>query len=86
MATHSTNETGTGKGMFRDQNGNKSSKRVVGFVLTAISSLFLLTLGVIAVVHKIADPATALDAGKTTLIAGVGLIGSSVVEFLGGKR
>ena len=70
-------------GIFRDKHGNVSSKRIIGAVVTVIAVFFLLTLGVISIVHTIADPDTALDSGKTLLIAGVGLIGSSVVEFLG---
>ena len=73
-------------GILKDQNGNTSSKRVAGFIISGVGLLGLVVLGVVSMFQKITDPGTAMEAFKTVLIVGAGLLGVSVVEFLGGKK
>jgi len=42
-------------------------------------------VGIVSIFKAIADPGTAMEAGKTILIVGGGLLGVGVVEFLGKK-
>ena len=73
-------------GLFKDQNGNTSSKRIAGFIISGVGLLGLVFLGILSMYQKIQDPGTAMEAFKTVLIVGAGLLGVSVVEFLGGKK
>ncbi len=73
-------------GIFQDQNGNTSSKRIAGFIISGVGLLGLVAIGVLSMFQKIEDPTTAMEAFKTILIVGSGLLGVSVVEFLGGKK
>ena len=72
--------------LLEDQNGNTSSKRVAGFIISGVGLALLLTVGIVSIFRSIADPSTAMEAGKTILILGGGLLGPSVFEFLGGKK
>ena len=69
-------------GIFKDQNGNISSKRILGGICMIVGLLEMLTVGIIAIFKIIADPETALTVGKTLVIVGGGLVGISVLEFL----
>ena len=73
-------------GILKDQNGNDSSKRLAGFIISGAGLVALLTLGVVSMFHKIEDPGTAMEAFKTILIVGGGLLGIGVFEFLGKKK
>ena len=73
-------------GILKDQNGNDSSKRIAGFIISGVGLLGLVTIGVLSMFKVILDPGTAMEAFKTVLIVGAGLLGVSVVEFLGGKK
>ena len=72
--------------ILKDQNGNTSSKRVAGFIISGVGLALLLLVGVMSIFRPIADPGTAMEAGKTILIVGGGLLGVGVFEFLGGKK
>ena len=73
-------------GIFKDQNGNTSSKRIAGFIISGVGLIGLVIIGFVSMKYKIEDPGTAMEAFKTVLIVGAGLLGVSVVEFLGGKK
>ena len=73
-------------GILKDQNGNTSSKRIAGFIISGVGLVCLVTLGIFSMFQKIEDPGTAMEAFKTILIVGGGLMGISVFEFLGGKK
>lgn len=72
--------------ILKDQNGNTSSKRVAGFIISGVGLVGLVALGVVSIFNKIEDPGTAMEAFKTILIVGGGLLGVGVFEFLGGKK
>lgn len=72
--------------LFQDKEGNTSSKRIIGTILIAIGVCLLLSIGVVSIFRVIADPDTAMESGKTILIAGASLIGAGVLEFFGGKK
>jgi len=71
--------------IYEDKDGNTSSKRVAGFIISGAGLAALLTLGIVSMFHKIADPLTAMEAFKTILIVGCGLLGVGVFEFFGKK-
>ena len=71
--------------IYQDKDGNTSSKRVAGFIISGIGLALLVALGVYSMFEKVADPDTAMDAFKTILIVGGGLLGVGVFEFLGKK-
>ena len=71
--------------LLQDSNGNTSSKRVAGFIISGVGLIALLVLGIVSMFQKIEDPGTAMEAFKTILIVGGGLLGVGVVEFLGKK-
>ena len=71
--------------LLQDKDGNTSSKRVVGFIISGCGLVLLLIVGFMSIKTEIADPGTAMESGKTLLIVGCGLLGVGVVEFLGKK-
>lgn len=71
---------------YQDSKGNTSSKRVIGAIFMFLGAGLLMTIGIISITQKIADPETALEVGKTLCITGGGLLGIGVIEFLGGKN
>ncbi len=71
--------------LLEDQNGNASSKRIAGFIISGVGLVSLLALGVVSMFKVISDPSTAMEAFKTILIVGGGLLGVGVFEFLGKK-
>jgi hypothetical protein len=71
--------------LLEDKDGNKSSKRVAGFIISGVGLIALLALGIVSIFHKIEDPSTAMESFKTILIVGGGLLGVGVFEFLGKK-
>ena len=72
--------------LLQDKDGNTSSKRVAGFITMGAGLLLLLTVGILSMFREIADPGTSMEAGKTILIVGGGLLGVGVFEFFGGKK
>ncbi len=71
--------------ILEDQNGNSSSKRIAGFIISGVGLVSLLSLGVVSMFRVISDPSTAMEAFKTILIVGGGLLGVGVFEFMGKK-
>ena len=71
--------------LLEDKDGNASSKRLAGFIISGVGLLALLVLGVVSMKYEIADPSTAMEAFKTILIVGGGLLGVGVFEFMGKK-
>ena len=71
--------------LLQDKDGNTSSKRVAGFIISSCGLVLLLIVGFMSIKTEIADPETAMESGKTLLIVGCGLLGVGVVEFLGKK-
>ncbi|MCK5601408.1 hypothetical protein KAR91_06060 [Candidatus Pacearchaeota archaeon] len=71
--------------LLQDKDGNTSSKRVAGFVISSCGLVLLLIVGFMSIKTKVVDPDTAMESGKTLLIVGCGLLGVGVVEFLGKK-
>lgn len=69
------------KGMFLDNDGNVSSKRIIGTSLAGTGGLFLLALGIASIFKNIGDPQTALETGRVLLYSGVGLLLGGVGEF-----
>ena len=72
--------------LLQDKNGNTSSKRVAGFIISGVGLALLLFIGIMSIYKPIVDPGTAMEAGKTILIVGGGLLGVGVFESLGGKK
>ena len=72
--------------LFKDRDGNTSSKRVAGFALVVLGVVFLLFIGITSIFKTIADPRTALAVGTTIISVGGGLLGVGVLEHLGGPR
>lgn len=72
--------------LLEDKDGNASSKRVAGFIISGIGLLALLTLGIYSMFEVIKDPSTAMESFKTILIVGGGLLGVGVFEFLGKNK
>ena len=71
--------------LLEDKDGNKSSKRVAGFIVGGCGLALIMAVGVTSLFMKIADPETALESGKILLVVGAGLLGIGVVEFFGKK-
>lgn len=71
--------------ILEDKNGNSSSKRLAGFIVCGVGLVALLGLGIVSMFKTIEDPATAMEAFKTILIVGGGLLGVGVLEFFGKK-
>ena len=71
--------------LLEDKDGNKSSKRVAGVIISGVGLALLVFLGIYSMFNTIKDPSTAMDAFKTILIVGGGLLGVGVFEFLGKK-
>ena len=72
--------------MLEDKEGNVSSKRIAGFIISGVGLIALLSLGIFSMFRAVADPGTAMDAFKTILVVGGGLLGVGVLEFIGGKK
>jgi hypothetical protein len=72
--------------VFKDQNGNNSSKRVAGFIIAMVGVLIGIALAIFSFVKKAADTQTIIEVVKMLVFAGSGLLGISVVEFLGSKK
>ncbi len=67
-------------GLFRDAQGHRSSKRVIGTVLIGAGGVFLGIVGGFSLFNPVADPQTSLDVGRTLIYAGAGLLGIGVAE------
>ena len=67
-------------GLFRDAQGHRSSKRVIGTILIGAGGAFLGVVGVFSLFNPVADPQTSLDVGRTLIYAGAGLLGIGVAE------
>jgi hypothetical protein len=71
---------------LKDNTGKKdSSKRITGAILISLGGALLMTLGVYSLFHKAADPNTVLNVGNTFIYTGGGLLGISVLEYVGKK-
>jgi len=73
-------------GFFRDAQGHRSSKRLIGTILIGAGGAFLGIVGVFSLFNPVADPQTSLDVGRTLIYAGAGLLGVGVVEKFGSKN
>ncbi len=70
------------KGFLDDSNGNKSSKRLIGFILVGCGLAMKFTLFGWGLGHSFANPLTDLDGIADSLIyAGSAVLGVGVVEF-----
>lgn len=65
--------------------GVKSSKRLFGACMVSAGGVLLLAVGISAIFRTVADPATALDAGRALIITGAALLGVGVLEGIGNK-
>lgn len=72
--------------LLEDKDGNASSKRVAGFVISGVGLTGLVFLGIYSIFNVIKDPSTAMESFRTILYVGGGLLGIGVLEFLGGKK
>lgn len=70
----------------KDSNGKDSSRRIAGFIVSAVGLIFLLVVGAFAIFNPIGDPSTALEVGKIIFIGGLSLLGIGVFEFFGGRK
>lgn len=66
--------------IFQDQDGNKSSKRIFGFIALLIGVLILTTVSTVSIFVVVADAGTVIDAGKFLTTAGAGMITAGVIE------
>lgn len=74
------------KKMLLDQNGKPSSKRLIGVICTLLGIVcYLITWGV-SLATILGDARTALEVCRIIFIGGLGILGISVVEFLGTKK
>lgn len=71
--------------IFQDQHGNLSSKRVFGGALVVCGAALYVSLGIVSFGHVVADAASIAKAATWLAGFGAGLLGISVVEFLGKK-
>lgn len=71
---------------LEDQNGNLSSKRVVGAIGFLVGLLLLAFTGVFSIFKTPAAASTAIECFKTILYVSGGLIGVGVFEFFGVKK
>ncbi len=67
-------------GFFRDAQGHRSSKRLIGTILIGAGGGFLGIVGAFSLFNPVADPQTSLDVGRTLIYAGAGLLGIGVAE------
>ena len=66
--------------LMQDREGNLSSKRVIGAIVTACGVLLLVGVGITSIFRAVADPQTAMNSGVALITAGCGLLGISVFE------
>ncbi|MHC1623296.1 MAG: hypothetical protein ACXQTR_01745 [Candidatus Methanospirareceae archaeon] len=71
---------------LQDQNGNMSSKRLAGAITLLTGLVGHGFLGVYSIFAQAVDPTTAVASFNTMMIIGGGLLGISVLEFLGKKK
>lgn len=72
--------------LLEDKEGNTSSKRLAGFIISGVGLSSLLFLGIFSIFRVIKDPSTAMESFKTILYVGSGLLGLGVFEHFGGKK
>lgn len=65
---------------FKDKNGNKSSKRILGTILLVVGVLMSIALFSYSLYTKVADPTTAIDIIKLLVFAGGAMLGVTVFE------
>ena len=70
-------------GALRDTEGKVSSKRLVGTLLVTAGGVFLLAVGAVSIWRRVADPDTALAAGRALITSGAALLGIGVFEGAG---
>jgi hypothetical protein len=71
--------------MFQDREGNTSSKRIIGVWTTAIGIAMLITVAVNSILWP-GEYESALEAAEVIFGGGMGLLGVSVMEYLGKKH
>ncbi len=69
--------------MLEESPGVKSSKRVWGSILVGAGGLLLAGVGIVAIMVKVVDPETSLNAGTTLIVVGASLLGVTVLEGIG---
>ena len=72
-----------GFSVLEDQEGNLSSKRLFGAVTLSIGLICHIFLGAFSIFAQAVDPTTASTSFTTAMAVGGGLLGISVLEFLG---
>ena len=65
---------------LQDESGNKSSKRLIGIILSSVGGALCLALFIFSLFKPVGDPETAKYCCFTLLGAGVGLLGAGVIE------
>lgn len=69
--------------LLKDRDGNTSSKRFAGIIISGMGLAMLCIIGFLAIWEPVADPETAIKVGTTLLGFGAGLLGVSVLEHFG---
>lgn len=67
-------------GFLRASDGGKSSKRLWGTILCSIACIMAVVLFVFSLYKPVVDSRTAFDVMITTLTAGCGLLGFTLLE------
>lgn len=68
---------------LQDQNGNFSSKRLMGFIGFIVGMLGLMFIGAFSIFKVPASPETAIECFKTVIYVSGILLGVGVFEFFG---
>lgn len=66
--------------IYKDSNGNKSSKRIYGAMLIIIAIILSIVLFSFSLYTKVGDPATATNVINGMYMLGGGLLGIGVFE------
>jgi hypothetical protein len=73
--------------MLQNNNGDVSSKRIVGVSLSGLGGTLATVLFFMSIFKSITDPETALDVVKLLLYSGIGVLLGSVAEYFAkGKK
>ena len=72
--------------ILTDSNGNKSSKRVAGFIVLGMGLIMAAVLFSASIVKKVGDPDTAMSVINTMFITGGSLLGLGIAELFGKKK
>lgn len=79
--------TETKTGMLEESPGIVSSKRVAGVAMIVLGALMLVFIGVVSLYkfEPMPNAQVSLAAASTLVITGAGLLGSTVLEGIGGR-